>query len=97
MHKLEVQACSLRGRSLMKRPAGVALCVSAAHGLKDIMYVDRRFVHSSPLAGCDQPDVALAGFLFSHTALGATIPVKGILDIDRLSNSNNYIVTEGER
>lgn len=34
-------------------------------------------------------------FLFSHTALGATIPVKGILDIDRLSNSNNYIVTEG--
>lgn len=34
-------------------------------------------------------------FLFSHTALGATIPVKGVLDIDRLSNSNNYIVTEG--
>ncbi|WP_371321817.1 autotransporter outer membrane beta-barrel domain-containing protein [Pseudomonas alliivorans] len=33
--------------------------------------------------------------LFSHTARGANIPVKGVLDIDQFSAANNYIVTDG--
>ncbi|QHF03975.1 autotransporter outer membrane beta-barrel domain-containing protein [Pseudomonas asturiensis] len=37
----------------------------------------------------------LPAVLFSHTALGANIPVKGVLNIDQFSAANNYIVTEG--